>query len=68
MKTNIKPFPQCECAEQQLTGFTHAKEGNDIESLAVSMGLTLDEWEKIKVNGIPMRSEDIEALDEYFKD
>jgi hypothetical protein len=55
-------------AEQQLTGYSHAKQGYGIESLVDSMGLTKDEWMKLcKQNRVSFLSiEDKIYIDEYF--
>lgn len=41
-----------EMAEQQLTGFAHARAGYTISALAEGMGLTEAEWAKIKERGL----------------
>ena len=59
---------EIEMAEHQLTGFASARNGESIEQLACSMGLTVDEWNTIKVHGIVVLPKDDEAaLDEYFR-
>jgi hypothetical protein len=37
-------------AEQQLTGFAHARQGYDVISLAQAMALRPEEWEALKEN------------------
>ena len=55
-------------AEAFLYGFTHAKRGYSIESLAESMGLTQKEWEKIKTEYPESVKGDYKAdLDDYFR-
>ena len=39
-----------EKAEQQLTGFFHAKRGYNLTSLIESMGMTEKEWKQIRFN------------------
>jgi hypothetical protein len=56
---------QIEKAEQQLIGFIHAKSGYDLVSLIKDMGLTADEWEKIKSNGMHIPNEMRSEIDEY---
>ena len=59
---------EIEMAEQQLTGFASARAGESIESLAGSMGLTFNEWEKIKSRGnVMLSTSDEAALDGYFR-
>ncbi len=56
-------------AIQQITGFEHALyDLNDAGSLAMSMGLTEDEWEKIKSSEDWIHSQTIEEIDAYFEE
>lgn len=58
---------ELEMAEQQLTGYMYAKAGYSIETLAASMGLTAEEWEKIKARGIVLLDgRDADALSAYY--
>lgn len=55
-------------AIQQFTGYTHAKGGYNIESLADSMGLSQTEWEELKKempNNL-LGVNDINNLDKHF--
>lgn len=56
---------QIEKAEQQLIGFIHAKSGYDLKSLISGMGLTVDEWEKIKSNGMYIPADIRAEIEEY---
>lgn len=58
---------EVEKAEQQITGYVHAKRGYSLESLADSMGLTESEWENIKFNSqiLGMNADEVEELDEW---
>lgn len=56
---------QEELALAQLTGFAHASRGFSIKELAESMGLTKEEWIKLK-NKAGLKSLDEEDLDEEF--
>jgi hypothetical protein len=38
-------------AEHQLIGFAYSKKGYSVEQLVNEMGLTVDEWAKIKSKG-----------------
>ena len=51
---------EIEMAEQQLTGYAHAKAGHGIEALADGMGLTAAEWDEIVNRGL-VRLDDCEA-------
>ena len=51
---------EIEMAEQQLTGYAHAKAGYGIEALADGMGLTAAEWDEIINRGI-VRLDDCDA-------
>jgi hypothetical protein len=53
-------------AEQQIRGFTHAKDGGDIVGLAEDRGLTAIEWEHIKSGNLVMKKKHIQELDEHF--
>jgi hypothetical protein len=55
-------------AEQQLLGFTHAKQGYDLISLISSMGLKKDEWENLKANYnlSYLSDDDKNEIEEYF--
>ena len=56
-------------AIQQITGFEHALyDLNDAGSLAMSMGLTEDEWEKIKSSEDWIHPQTIEEIDAYFEE
>ena len=56
-------------AIQQITGFEHALYSiNNAGSLAMSMGLTEDEWEKIKSSEDWIHPRTIEEIDAYFED
>lgn len=58
---------ELELAEQQLTGFAHAKAGYEAPALAESMGLTKREWEAIKQRGVvKLDSRDVNAIDTHF--
>ena len=58
---------ELEMAEQQLTGYMYAKAGFSIEALAASMGLTAEEWEKIKARSIVLLDgRDTDALSAYY--
>jgi hypothetical protein len=56
-------------AEQQLLGFTHAKQGYSLIDLISSMGLKKDEWETLNANYelTYLSDDDIEEINEYFK-
>ena len=58
-----------EKAEQQLTGFVHAKRGFSIESLIESMGLTKKEWRKIRFNAttLGLNEDEISEINSFFK-
>ena len=57
-----------ELAEQQLTGFAHARAGHDVEALAEGMGLSISEWERIKMRHlVRMQPGDVAALDAFFQ-
>lgn len=59
---------EIEMAEHQLTGYASARNGESVEQLARSMGLTAGEWSTIKEHGIVVLPKDDEAaLDEYFR-
>ena len=54
-------------AEQQLTGYASARNGESIEQVARSMGLTAGEWNAIKERRIVTLPKDDEAaLDLLF--
>ena len=56
-------------AIQQITGFEHAiYDLNDAGSLAMSMGLTKDEWDKIKSSEGWIHPKTIEEIDAYFEE
>lgn len=58
---------ELEMAEQQLTGFAHAKAGHSIEALADGMGLTASEWKGIQARGtVRLDNDDTEALNAHF--
>jgi hypothetical protein len=68
MTIEEKKLIELEFANQQLTGFTHAKEGYSLKDLIISMGLKVDEWEKLKKMGISKyRPTDIVEINEYFE-
>lgn len=56
-------------AEQQLSGFFHAKNGQGITSLVQSMALKKEEWEKMKADWdlAYLKQDDIEAIDEIVE-
>lgn len=58
-----------EKAEQQLTGFAHAKRGFNLVSLIQSMGLKEYEWKKIKFNAsiLGLNKDEVLEIDDYFK-
>jgi len=58
-----------EKAEQQLTGFIHAKRGYNLTTLVDSMGLTEKEWNNIKFNAsiLGLNENEVSEIDEYFK-
>lgn len=65
--TNLHGLEQ---AEMQFRGFFHAREGYSLEELISSMGLTKEEWEKMK-QGIGctlsfLRAEQYKEIDDYF--
>lgn len=63
----IQSAASIQMAEQQLTGFFHARAGFSLESLAEGMGLTQEEWVAVKENGVlTIEPRDIESLDSYF--
>lgn len=58
---------EIEMAEQQLTGFAHAKAGLGVEALADGMGLTVAEWKEILERGkVRLDDCDAEALSKYL--
>mgnify|MGYP002640668332 CR=1 FL=1 len=57
--------PSILSALQQFTGFAHAKQGYDVESLAEAMGLTREEWNKIK-DEVDASDADKEAIEEWL--
>jgi hypothetical protein len=60
-------YTDIELAEQQLTCFTHAKEGYNILELAEGMGLTPEEWREIKARQrVRISPSDADALDKYL--
>ena len=48
LKIDIEEQNMFDKAEQQITGFIHREKGFDLQSLVISMGLTLKEWERMK--------------------
>ena len=52
-------------AEAQLVGFAHASKGFTIESLAVGMGLTKNEWVKLR-NDVYLKASDKDDLNQKF--
>ena len=52
-------------AEAQLIGFTHASKGFTINSLADSMGLTKNEWKKLR-KYVDLKASDKDDLDQKF--
>lgn len=68
LESELKDF-EIEKAEQQLTGYVHAKRGYDIESLVSSMGLTENEWSKIRFDAksLGLNEREIAEVDEYFE-
>lgn len=58
---------EIEFAEQQLTGFFHARHGYTLLQLVQSMGLTSEEWAAIKASGrihVPLDAR--AELDQHF--
>ena len=53
-------------AEAQLIGFNHCSKGYTIKELANSMGLTKNEWVKLR-DKIHLKSLDKAELDEIYK-
>ncbi len=53
----------------QFTGFRQAQYDNSIISLATSMGLKKEEWNRLKKTGDIdfLKQEDKKEIDEYFK-
>lgn len=60
---------EIEKAEQQLTGYVHAKRGYNIESLIESMGLKEKEWKRIRFDAkvLGLNEDEIDAINKYFK-
>lgn len=53
-------------AEQQLIGFGYASRGHNILDLVQSMGLTKQEWDRIKKKALYLKKIDIEEIEKYF--
>lgn len=58
---------ELEKAEQQLTGFSHAIQGFSLVELVESMGLRLEEWQKIRKDASYLTADMVEEIDEYFE-
>ncbi len=56
-------------AEQQLLGYVHGKKGYYLTGLIEAMGLTNNEWEKLKSQyGLNyLDDNDKKEIDDYFK-
>lgn len=58
---------EIEMAEQQLTGYAHARAGHTIEALADGMGLTAGEWKEIQARGaVRLDDCDVDALSAHL--
>ena len=57
---------QLDLAESQLIGFGHASKGYDIKDLANAMGLSKNEWKKLRENKY-LKDSDREELDNLYK-
>lgn len=57
-------------AEQQLLGYSHAKQGYGLRDLIIAMGLKKSEWETLKKNGdiAYLSKEEKAEIEEYFKE
>ena len=55
-------------AEQQLLGYSHAKQGYSIRDLVIAMGLTKKEWETLKKNDSVdyLTKDEKSEIDEYL--
>lgn len=54
-----------EKAEQQFIGFVHAKEGYNLISLVEAMGLTEDEWDRLRLE-TGLLDNQVEEIDDFF--
>ena len=54
-------------AEQQFTGFTHAKKGYSLIDLVVAMGLDNSEWNDVNKESTGLSDEEITEINNYFK-
>lgn len=59
---------EVEKAEQQLTGYIHAKRGFNLHALLDSMGMSEKEWDSIKFTAkiLGLNDSEIQEIDEYF--
>ena len=55
-------------AEQQFTGYTHAKRGYGLIKLVESMGLTKKEWDKVDKIFTGLTGREVKEIDAYFDD
>ena len=56
-----------DAAFQQLTGYNQANKGFSLLELVSSMGLTLEEWNKIKKEYVNVvQPNEVKEIDEYF--
>lgn len=56
-------------AEQQLTGYVHAARGYSLRDLVINMGMTKQEWEKLRESEIVkniLSSSEFFELDDMF--
>lgn len=54
-------------AEQQLIGYLHAKRGYSLINLIINMGLSKDEWEKIKKeSNLDVMDAEMQEIEEHF--
>jgi len=57
-------------ADQQLTGYVHAKRGYDLESLIGAMALTKEEWGILKKEYLVLKylnDQEIAEIDNYLE-
>ena len=58
---------QLDLASQQFIGYYHGKWG-DLIGLIIAMGLTKNEWEKIKINySLNLDESDMIEINEHFE-
>jgi hypothetical protein len=58
-------------ADQQLTGFAHARGGYQINSLAAGMGLTKKEWEALKKDFLVLdylTEEEVQEIEDHLNE